>query len=71
MGAFRWVSVRVEADLAEQVDALARRQQRSRSGLVRWLLEQALAAEEQGGVNVSRAQAAYKMKQQSQEGDEC
>ena len=71
MGAFRWVSVRVEADLAKQVDALARRQQRSRSGLVRWLLEQALAAEEQGHVNVSRAQAAYKMKQQSQEGHEC
>jgi len=68
MGAFRWVSVRVEADLAKQVDALARRQQRSRSGLVRWLLEQALAAEEQGHVNVSRAQAAYRREVQSQEG---
>jgi len=66
-----WLTTRVEPSFAEQVAELARRQERKKSELIRLLLRQALAAEEQGRVNVSRAQAAYKMKQQSQEGDEC
>jgi len=65
---YTWLSVRLERSLAEQVAQLARAQERKKGELIRLLLRQALAAEEQGHVNVSRAQAAYRREVQSQEG---
>ena len=46
-----WLTTRVEPGFAEQVAELARRQERKKSELVRWLLKQALARElgEQNG----------------------
>jgi len=40
-----WLTTRVEPSFAEQVAELARRQERKKSELVRWLLKQALARE--------------------------
>ena len=65
---YTWLSVRMERSLAEQVAELARRREQRKGQFVRLLLRQAVAAEEQGRVNVSRAQAAYKTEVQSQEG---
>jgi len=57
-----WLTTRVEPGFAEQVAELARRQERKKSELVRWLLKQALARE-LADVSVPPPENAYLSKE--------